>query len=72
MDIKRVINLERKLQKDDKEIYENIKPFAHLLSKDQYQDFFEGLVLEKNLKLRLSQLKAYRYLFYLNLLENSV
>jgi len=60
LDLKKLINFERRLQKDDREIYNCIKPFARFLSKEQFQEFFEGLVLEKNLKLRVNQLKAYK------------
>ncbi len=55
-----MINFERRLQKDDRDIYNCIKPFARFLSKEQFQEFFEGLVLEKNLKLRVNQLKTYK------------
>jgi len=59
-DSKKLSNFERKLSKDDREIYESIKPFARFLTKDQYQEFYEGLLLEKNLRLRLNQLKTYK------------
>ena len=60
LDIKKSMNYERKLAKDDREILGSIKPFARFLDKEHFQEFFEGLVLEKNLKLRLNQLKTYR------------
>lgn len=60
LDLKRHINFERKLPKDDRDIYTCLKPFARFLTKDQFTEFYEGLILEKNLKLRLNQLRSYK------------
>lgn len=59
LDVKKQMNFERKLPKDDREIYICLKPFARFLSQDEFNELFEGLVLEKNLRQRLNQLKAY-------------
>lgn len=62
LDVKRQMNFERKLPKDDREIYNCLKPFARFFSPQQFDNLFEGIVLEKNLRLRLNQLKMYRKL----------
>lgn len=62
MDIKKQMNFERKLPKDDREIYTSLKPIARFLSVSEFDNLFEGLVLEKNLRQRLSQLKTYQEL----------
>ena len=56
------MNFERKLPKDDREIYTSLKPIARFLSVSEFDNLFEGLVLEKNLRQRLSQLKTYQEL----------
>lgn len=54
------MNFERRLSKDDREIYISLKPFARFFSQAEFNELFEGLVLEKNLRQRLNQLKAYQ------------
>ncbi len=61
LDIKKHMNFERKLSKDDREIYNSLKPFARFFDDHAtFLEFFEGIVLEKNLKQRLNQLKQYK------------
>lgn len=54
------MNYERKLNKDDRDIYNSIKPLARFMTSNQFIEFFEGLVLEKNMRQRLAQLKIYK------------
>ena len=54
------MNYERRLSKEDREIYNCLKPFARFISDKEFQNLFEGLILEKNLRQRLNQLKAYK------------
>jgi hypothetical protein len=54
------MNYERKLSKDDRDIYNSLKPLARFITKPQFNELFEGLVLEKNMRQRLSQLKIYK------------
>lgn len=56
------MNFERKLSKEDREIYCCLKPFARFMEETAFIDIFEGLVLEKNLRQRLNQLKEYKKL----------
>ena len=61
-DIKKQIAFERKLSKEDRDIYNCLKPFARFVTQEQFTELFEGFVLEKNLKQRLNQLKYYQEL----------
>lgn len=60
LDIKKTMNYERKLHKEEREIYNCLKPFARLIDNDQFNNLFEGIILEKNLRQRLNQLKQYK------------
>ena len=60
LDIKKQMNFERKLNKDDREIYNCLKPFARFMDNSSFHEMFEGIVLEKNLRQRLNQLKQYK------------
>ena len=60
IDIRKQMQFEKKLQRDDREIYNCLKPFARFLSPNEFQDFFEGIVIEKNLRARINQLKQYK------------
>ena len=54
------MNFERRLSKEDREIYNCLKPFARFMSEIDFKELFEGIVLEKNLRQRLNQLKQYK------------
>jgi transcriptional adapter 2-alpha len=61
LDVKKQMSFEKKLKGDDREIYNCLKPFARFFNThSEFHEFFEGLVLEKNLRQRLSQLKYYK------------
>lgn len=62
MDLKKQMNIERRLSKEDRELYSCLKPFARFMEESEFNDLFEGFVLEKNLRQRLNQLKYYRNL----------
>ena len=59
-EIKKQINYEKKLCKENKEIYNNIKNSMSVIPKKEFNLFFENLIFEKNLKLRLNLLKYYK------------
>ena len=61
-DVKKQFTYERKLNKDDREIYNCLKPFLKYIDNDKFHEIFEGFVLEKNLKQRLNQLIYYKNL----------
>ena len=59
-DLKRQNSIECRLSKEDREILNFLKPFARFYDNSDFYDLFEGLVLEKNLKQKLYQLKMYQ------------
>jgi transcriptional adapter 2-alpha len=63
-DIKKQITIEKKLNREDREIYQSIKQSIKYLTNEQFNEYFEGIILEKNLKLRLNQLLYYYKLGY--------
>ena len=58
-DVKRQVMVEKKLSREDREIYQSLKQDIKYLTNEQFNDYFEGIVLEKNLKSRLNQLLYY-------------
>jgi transcriptional adapter 2-alpha len=63
-DIKKQITTEKKLNREDREIYQSIKQSLKYLTNEQFNEYFEGIILEKNLKLRINQLLYYYKLGY--------
>lgn len=61
-DVRKQINFDKKLSKEDREIFQNIKFNLKYLTKEQFLYLFESNVLEKNLKARLNQLLFYQKL----------
>ena len=51
--------VEKKLSREDREIYQSLKQDIKYLTNEQFNDYFEGIILEKNLKSRLNQLLYY-------------
>lgn len=62
MDVKKSMNFEKKLPREDREIYILLKPFARFLTKEEFEELFSGMVEEKNLRQRLNQLNAFHEL----------
>ena len=58
-DVKRQVLVEKKLSREDREIYQSLKQDVKYLTNEQFNDYFEGIVLEKNLKSRINQLLYY-------------
>ena len=63
-DVKKQIIKEKKLSREDRDIYHSIKQNIKYLTNEQFKDYFEGIILEKNLKSRLNQLLYYYKLGY--------
>ena len=61
-DVRKQISFEKKLSKQDRDIYQNIKYNLKYLTKEQFLYLFESNVFEKNLKARLNQLLFYKKL----------
>ena len=58
-DVKKQNMNEKKLEKEDREIYQSVKQSLKYLTNEQFKEYFEGIILEKNLKSRLNQLLYY-------------
>ena len=57
---KRQINFDKKLSREDKEIYQSVKMSARFLNKEQFFSILDNNLMEKNLKARLNQLVYYK------------
>ena len=83
-DVKKQIMNEKKLTKEDREIYQSMKQCLKYLKNEEFKDYFEGIILEKNLKSRLNQLlyyykmgyktygQIYKYIYDLKLKNNKI
>jgi len=60
LDLKKATNYERKLSKEDRDIYNLIKPLARFMNPQDFPGFFEGIILMKNIKQRSNQLRFYK------------
>ena len=58
-DVKKQFINEKKLEKEDREIYQSLKQSLKYLTNEQFKEYFDGIILEKNLKTRLNQLLYY-------------
>ena len=58
-DVKKQVLQEKKLSKEDREIYQSVKQNMKYLSNEEFNDYFQSLILEKNLRSRLNQLLYY-------------
>ena len=58
-DVKKQVLMEKKLSREDREIYQSVKQDIKYLSNEQFNDYFEGIILEKNIQSRLNQLLYY-------------
>ena len=63
-DVKKQIMAEKKLSREDREIYQSVKQNIKYLNNKEFEDYFEGIILEKNLNSRLNQLLYYYKLGY--------
>ena len=61
-DVKKQLIFEKKLCREDREIYQSMKEYLKYLTNEQFNELFEGMVLEKNIKSRLNQLIYYNKL----------
>ena len=63
-DVKKQFISEKKLEKEDREIYQSMKQNLKYLTSEQFKEYFEGIILEKNIKTRLNQLLYYSKMGY--------
>ena len=60
LDIKKQQNLERKRGKEEREIYNHLKVFMRFCTPEEYHKLVEALVGERELKMRVEELKYFR------------
>lgn len=60
LDFKKVQLAERKKSKEEKDALQQTRPFARLMSNDDYNNFVAGLVAEDQIRQRIVQLQEYR------------
>ncbi len=60
--MRKAINNEKKLPKDEKEVFVALKPFIRKFSAQEFENLYEGILLQKLLMQRLNQLKYFQSL----------
>jgi transcriptional adapter 2-alpha len=59
-DIKKVITNEKKLPREERELYFKYRPFARLVKQEDFDELVQGLIRERQIRARIEQLKHYR------------
>ena len=59
-DIRKQISFEKKLSKEDKEIYRSLKQYLRYLHTENFSELYKGILLYKNLQIRINQLKYFQ------------
>lgn len=62
LDFKKVQATERRRAKEEREVYNQFRPFARFLSADEHEHLIQGIILEQQLQRRVEQLQKYRKL----------
>jgi len=62
LDLKKQNMLDRTRTKDEKEIYNILKPFARFCSQEEYESLVEGIAQERELRRRIEVLLSYKKL----------
>lgn len=60
IDFKKFMASEKARGKEEKEIFQRLKPFARLIRSADFQQLLDGLVREEELRRRIAQLQEYR------------
>lgn len=59
LDVKKLLNYERKLPKDEREIFNTLRPYTRLFTQEEFESLYDAIILQKILKQRLNQLKFF-------------
>lgn len=54
------MKFEKRLSKEDREIFNSLKAFARFMEPAEFEELFENLVLERMIKTRIEQLKYFK------------
>jgi hypothetical protein len=60
LDYRRLLSMERKRPRDEREVYEAFRPFARFNTPQEHEDLVRGIILEQRLRKRIAQLQEYR------------
>lgn len=60
LDYKRLLSMERKRPREEREVYEAFRPFARFNTPAEHEDLVRGIILEQRLRKRIAQLQEYR------------
>jgi len=51
---------DKKRSKEEKDIYERLRPFLRVMTKEEHEEFINGLLAERQLRKKIEDLKKYR------------
>ena len=60
LDYKRLLAVERRRPREEREIYDAFRPFARFMSASEFEELVRGIILEQRLRRRITQLQASR------------
>lgn len=60
LDYKRLLAIERRRPRDEREVYDAFRPFARFSTPQEHEDLVRGIILEQRLRKRIAQLQEYR------------
>ncbi|KAF2098923.1 transcriptional adaptor 2 [Rhizodiscina lignyota] len=60
LEYKRNQAVDKKRSKEEKELYNRVKPFARMMTHKDFEEFYDGLAYELNLRQAISQLQEWR------------
>ena len=60
LDYKRLLAVERKRPREEREIYDAFRPFARFMSPSEHEELVRGIILEQRLRKRITLLQEYR------------
>lgn len=69
LDFKRILATERRRPREERELYDALRPFARFMSAPEHEDLARGLILENRLRKRIAALAEYRRLGLTSLAE---
>ncbi len=60
LDYRKNISLEKKRTRDEKDLFNKLKPFARLMTKEDFESFTNDMIIEYQCRKRISELQEYR------------
>jgi Myb-like DNA-binding domain len=69
LDFKRLIAIERRRPREERELYDSLRPFARFMSGAEYEELLRGIIFENRLRKRIAALQEYRRVGLTSLVE---